>query len=498
MQSTNRLHVPTGIWLASVIESENHAEHPLPSMEPLDLPEPKIYVRLLDSRHDRAGGFEPVDDFEWPEAEQGNGFQERLDKFLKDRVDEPRLQIACPCGYPLKLLRCPSFRSEEFPEGRIIIQGWPDRHPEADRTAPNCPRHGTARRVRPELVPLTYITSIDALQPAGYDKMELVLRLEKEPSCEEACDLKRTPGPDSAACAEREAKPASVFLGGLMNYVFDVAGLTHWSPDPNRSLNASCNLTNLGSAVFSIPALETKFTPKMVFLEGAQSDGWGRTLRRACGANQGTARNLQGRALLIHAQAVLNPLPTLVFVPQCFIPYQGSGSDTPVFRVAPSQLPKFSSENNRKGLEYPSRFPAVNATIATIALVEDLGGSSENQAGGEFLVREIAWRLMDARGLLFESPHELIAAQRLYSLGIPHAKPAKTTFSAAGFPHRPDFFALDRNNAVFIIEVETTADKDGKQNQEADYRREKTRRARWNPFTGKDLLTSLREVGFEW
>ena len=223
-------------------------------------------------------------------------------------------------------------------------------------------------------------------------------------------------------------------------------------------------------------------------------------IKEALQHNGGTVRNLSGKALLINAQLDLDPGDNGLD-----IVFEGSN----LYRwVAKAQelrnllYPKTAIEARdpealecREMLKYPKAHPK-DASLLFIALLERV----REPGVPDFLsIPEMAWRLMDNRGVLYESTYEFEAGDQLFRAGIKHWKPAGQFFEVNDTTRKPDFLVWDRGGMRHVIEVDPgDGDSDRKVQRNIDFEAGKISWFAWNPLKEPDLIEWLRREGFNW
>ena len=453
--------------------------------------------RLKEGVDDRDGPYDEISSFEWPDDdakdEAKNTFQANLVKFDSDRrlgkrVRDERLLLKCPCNLELRILH--------LPWGILVPRKLPD--------SPHNPE--ICHRGPPDaLRPLSGLNG--KLPPYKRDK-KIRLRLTRPDPADFVNNFKGSGATGGATTEHFERKQYSQkSIGGLLAYMAEVSRLTEWRPRRTFGNGPIDVLKWLATEPWNFSELRDCFKPKMVFPALSKHNMADVDLQLACEHNEGTPQNLLDEALLIHAQPnlITNP-PNRLLELSSPNPVQSlTLAEGLHYRLLPEQIQKESED--WKMLQYPTEHPDADASLLFIARVRsDLNNRDLSQEVHQpiwrliqFEVREIAWWLMDKRGILYDSTYELEAGAQLFRAGIRHRKPAAELFGVRFTSRMPDFLAWDRNERCFVIEVDVCdGNSPRKRRRNAAYDAEGIIYLPWDPTKTPDLIEALKKVGFRW
>jgi hypothetical protein len=427
------------------------------------------------------GKFEPLEnrkEFDWPIDEADEVFQFNLEAFLEAREDaeDGNLFLICPCEKRLKLRRptklCP----------RIVVERMRGARHECGRKVSSWDRHEPPLNDAGDKRPL-------------YDFEDIPIRLVLTSQSQGADKFERSE--HMRAFTER-GPILSKNLGGLLAHMADVSGLTQWEPGRAFGLGPREILMRMNSESWKRPALERGFRPKTVFAPLVSN--LKQEIKEAIQYKGGTVRNLSGKALLINAQLDLNPGDNgleIVFEGSNLYKWVAKAPEVQNLLNPETRIEAWDPEalQSWEMLKYPKAHPK-DASLLFIALLERVKelGSPEF-----FRIPEMAWRLMDNRGVLYESTYEFEAGAQLFRAGIRHWKPAGQFFEVNDTTRKPDFLVWDRGGMRHVIEVDPgDGDSDRKVLRNIDFEAGKVSWFAWNPLKEPNLIDWLRKEGFKW
>lgn len=418
----------------------------------------------------------PVAEFDWPTNEDDEEFQKQLGRYRTDDAATAH-RLLCPCGHKIYV------RKRKLQDG--VWDLWSE--PGVRHGNEKCPKSEDYRPPRRRL------TREQIARHEGTVTRRVRLDLQDYARSIRS-EFQGDPG---TPWTGEEAEVSRKRLGGLLSYMNDMSELSEWWPDRSYAKDLAQIEHHLSEAARRIAVLN-EFSPKLVFPIKYQSNSEiGEAIRSACCNNKGAPSGLHGSALVVNIQPwfSIDPMFELKFPGHpMFYSLAAARQVVEAFKRDLAGKDKITSA--RQGMLKLVGKRGSEAYLHVIALVEPV----EEKGILPFLrATKFAWRLIDQRGLMYESAYEFEAGTQLATAGIRHKKPAAMRYKFGENWRKPDFFVSDRTGRYYVLEVDVgDSGKRSKLGRDGELDRAGIEKIIWDPHKKPDLLDAMREQGFEW